>query len=187
MPRRFRSSESRSSRPRSPEGPRRLSSGRPGSKTTRTRRSSRWRCRSVQLVVSFEHSADAPSAYPHIHHVTAPLRRAARAAGDPDAINLWAGEAYSLAEEAPAGELVPTPLGSDAQPPAAGSAQRQASRDTAPSGLGVARSAPRKPGRSGNDSVIWSPVVRAAAYAASSTYPAAEHVSQYAAGGTRGS
>jgi nitronate monooxygenase len=53
-----------------------------------------------------EHSADAPSAYPHVHHLTAPLRRAARAAGDPDAINLWAGEAYALAEEAPAGELV---------------------------------------------------------------------------------
>jgi nitronate monooxygenase len=49
---------------------------------------------------------DAPAAYPHIHHLTAPLRAAARAAGDADAINLWAGQAYELAEEVPAAELV---------------------------------------------------------------------------------
>jgi nitronate monooxygenase len=49
---------------------------------------------------------DAPAGYPHVHHVTAPLRAAARAAGDADAINLWAGQAYQLAEEVPAAELV---------------------------------------------------------------------------------
>ncbi len=49
---------------------------------------------------------DAPVAYPQIHHLTAPLRAAARAAGDPEAINLWAGEAYALAEELPAAEIV---------------------------------------------------------------------------------
>jgi len=49
---------------------------------------------------------DAPSAYPEIHHVTAPLRAAARADGDAEAINLWAGQAYPLAVERPAGELV---------------------------------------------------------------------------------
>jgi nitronate monooxygenase len=49
---------------------------------------------------------DAPAAYPHIHYLTAPLRAAARAAGDADAINLWAGQAYRLAEELPAAELV---------------------------------------------------------------------------------
>jgi nitronate monooxygenase len=49
---------------------------------------------------------DAPSAYPEIHHVTAPLRAAARADGDAEAINLWAGQAYPLAQERPAGELV---------------------------------------------------------------------------------
>jgi nitronate monooxygenase len=53
-----------------------------------------------------EHDADAPSAYPEVHHVTAPLRAAARARGDADAINLWAGQAHPLAAEAPAGELV---------------------------------------------------------------------------------
>jgi nitronate monooxygenase len=41
-----------------------------------------------------------------VHYVTAPIRAAARAAGDPGAINLWAGQAYSLAEPRTAGELV---------------------------------------------------------------------------------
>ena len=45
---------------------------------------------------------DAPIAYPEIHHATAPLRAAARAAGDAQAINLWAGEAHELAREQPA-------------------------------------------------------------------------------------
>jgi nitronate monooxygenase len=53
-----------------------------------------------------EHDADAPSAYPQVNHLTAPLRAAARAAGDPEAINLWAGQAYALAQERPAAELV---------------------------------------------------------------------------------
>jgi nitronate monooxygenase len=53
-----------------------------------------------------EHSADAPLAYPEIHHVTAPLRAAGRAAGDADMINLWAGQAHELASEAPAAEVV---------------------------------------------------------------------------------
>jgi nitronate monooxygenase len=53
-----------------------------------------------------EHEAEAPSAYPHVNHVTAPLRAAARAAGDAESINLWAGEAYALAEDAPAADLV---------------------------------------------------------------------------------
>jgi nitronate monooxygenase len=49
---------------------------------------------------------DAPLAYPEIHHVTSPLRRAAREAGDGEQINLWAGEAHALAEEKPAAEIV---------------------------------------------------------------------------------
>ncbi|HET8758273.1 MAG TPA: nitronate monooxygenase [Solirubrobacteraceae bacterium] len=53
-----------------------------------------------------EHDGDAPSAYPDIHHVTAKVRAAARAAGDPDGFHLWAGQAHALAEPVPAGELV---------------------------------------------------------------------------------
>jgi nitronate monooxygenase len=48
----------------------------------------------------------APSAYPHIHYLTAPLRAAARAARDPDRINLWAGESHILVPEEPAADLV---------------------------------------------------------------------------------
>src|SRR3954454_1404119 len=40
---------------------------------------------------------DAPRAYPDVHHVTAPIRAAARECGDADAFNLWAGQAYELA------------------------------------------------------------------------------------------
>jgi nitronate monooxygenase len=52
------------------------------------------------------HSAGAPSAYPEIHHVTAPLRAAARSAGDPQSFNLWAGQAHALTRAVPAGQLV---------------------------------------------------------------------------------
>jgi nitronate monooxygenase len=48
----------------------------------------------------------APSAYPHVHHLTAPLRAAARAAGDADGINLWAGVNFARTEELPAAEIV---------------------------------------------------------------------------------
>jgi nitronate monooxygenase len=53
-----------------------------------------------------EHTRDAPSAYPEVHHLTAPLRAAAREQGDADGFHLWAGQAHALAEEVPAGELV---------------------------------------------------------------------------------
>ena len=53
-----------------------------------------------------EHGARAPSAYPQIHHLTSPLRAAARTAGDGDAINLWAGQTYECAQELPAAELL---------------------------------------------------------------------------------
>ena len=41
--------------------------------------------------------AEAPSAYPEIHHLTAPLRTAARTRGDTDNFHLWAGQAHALA------------------------------------------------------------------------------------------
>lgn len=49
---------------------------------------------------------DAPAAYPEVHLLTAPVRAAARAAGDAEHLHLWAGQAHELAEELPAGELV---------------------------------------------------------------------------------
>ena len=53
-----------------------------------------------------EHSTAAPIAYPEVHHLTAPLRAHGRRAGDPDLVNLWAGQAHALAAEAPAAEIV---------------------------------------------------------------------------------
>jgi nitronate monooxygenase len=49
---------------------------------------------------------NAPSAYPQINQLTAPLRAAARAAGDSDAINLWAGVNFARAEALPAAAIV---------------------------------------------------------------------------------
>jgi nitronate monooxygenase len=48
----------------------------------------------------------APSAYPEIHYVTAPLRAHGRATGDADLVNLWAGTRHEQARPLPAGELV---------------------------------------------------------------------------------
>jgi nitronate monooxygenase len=53
-----------------------------------------------------EHDAHAPLAYPEIHYVTAPLRKAGRERGDGDVVNLWAGQAHRLAQERPAAQVV---------------------------------------------------------------------------------
>lgn len=53
-----------------------------------------------------EHSAAAPAAYPHVHHLTRPLRAAAARAGDPAAMSLWAGQGHQLARQVPAADLV---------------------------------------------------------------------------------
>jgi nitronate monooxygenase len=60
-----------------------------------------------------EHGDAAPRAYPEVHHLTSSLRAAGRAAGDPDLINLWAGEAHALAEAVSAEEITRR-LGADA-------------------------------------------------------------------------
>jgi nitronate monooxygenase len=53
-----------------------------------------------------QHGHAAPIAYPELHYVTAPLRRLAREQGNPEHVNLWAGEAHALAEKLPAAEVV---------------------------------------------------------------------------------
>jgi nitronate monooxygenase len=62
--------------------------------------------RGIQNEFIAEHGAEAPIAYPELHYVTAPLRQRAREQGDPELVNLWAGEAHQLAQELPAGEIV---------------------------------------------------------------------------------
>jgi nitronate monooxygenase len=53
-----------------------------------------------------EHGPYAPAAYPEIHHLTSPLRKAAAKAGDAQGMALWAGQGHRLAREMPAGRLV---------------------------------------------------------------------------------
>jgi nitronate monooxygenase len=74
--------------------------------TRLTRAFSGRRARGLANPFLLAHSDAAPAAYPEIHHLTAPLRAAARQAGETDVVNLWAGEAHELARALPAGELV---------------------------------------------------------------------------------
>jgi nitronate monooxygenase len=52
-----------------------------------------------------DHGAEAPAAYPEVHHLTSPLRAHGRQAGEADLINLWAGQAHRLATERSAEEI----------------------------------------------------------------------------------
>ncbi|MGV9554657.1 nitronate monooxygenase [Streptomyces sp. NPDC003401] len=53
-----------------------------------------------------EHGPYAPAAYPDVHHLTSPLRKAAAKAGDAQGMALWAGQGHRLARALPAGRLV---------------------------------------------------------------------------------
>lgn len=53
-----------------------------------------------------EHGPYAPAAYPQVHHVTSPLRKAAARTGDAQGMALWAGQGHRLAREMPAAQLV---------------------------------------------------------------------------------
>lgn len=78
-----------------------------GSGDTRlTRAFSGRRARGIVNRFMDEHDEQAPAAYPDVHHLTSPLRAAARRTGDAQSINLWAGQAHALATAEPAGELV---------------------------------------------------------------------------------
>jgi nitronate monooxygenase len=72
------------------------------------------RARGINNAFMARYGAHAPSAYPQIHHVTSPLRKAGREQGDADVINLWAGQGYGLAQAKPAGEIV-REIGANAQ------------------------------------------------------------------------
>lgn len=49
---------------------------------------------------------DAPHAYPEINNATRPLRAAAAARGDTEAMSLWAGTRFAAGTDLPAGEVV---------------------------------------------------------------------------------
>ncbi len=80
-----------------------LREGRP---TALTRAFTGRRARGLVNAFMREHDAHAPHGYPQVHYLTAPLRAAARASGDAERFNLWAGTGYRDAVAAPAAEIV---------------------------------------------------------------------------------
>jgi nitronate monooxygenase len=54
------------------------------------------------------YSAAAPAAYPHVHHVTAPLRALGKANGETELVHLWAGTGHERLRPMPAAELART-------------------------------------------------------------------------------
>jgi nitronate monooxygenase len=54
---------------------------------------------------------DAPDGYPAIHHLTAPIRAAAAAAGDAERLNLWAGTGWRTARTGPVADAISGLLG----------------------------------------------------------------------------
>ena len=63
------------------------------------------RARGLVNQFMLDHPA-APPAYPEIHKATRPLRSAAVAAGDPEHVNLWAGQGFRSATDRSAGEII---------------------------------------------------------------------------------
>ncbi|HUB38907.1 MAG TPA: nitronate monooxygenase [Streptosporangiaceae bacterium] len=58
-----------------------------------------------------DHAHHAPAAYPEVHYLTSPVRAAGRSAGNPDLVNLWAGQTHELSRDLPAAELVASLIG----------------------------------------------------------------------------
>lgn len=74
--------------------------------TTVTRAfSGRW-ARALTTDFVREYGPSAPAAYPDVHHLTVPLRRAAAAADDPEMLALWAGTGWRDATAVPAATVV---------------------------------------------------------------------------------
>lgn len=48
----------------------------------------------------------APAAYPHVHHLTAPLRAYGKATGQAELVHLWAGTGHARARSGPAATIV---------------------------------------------------------------------------------
>ena len=75
---------------------------------TRTRLTSAFTGRKARALVNefVSDHADAPEVYPAVHHLTAPLRAAAAAAGDPERLNLWAGTGWQQAQAGPVADIL---------------------------------------------------------------------------------
>lgn len=71
---------------------------RAGGPTRLTRAFSGRRARGLANRFLEAHTEAAPAAYPQVNAMTSPLRAAARARGDAEVLNLWAGQAHALAQ-----------------------------------------------------------------------------------------
>lgn len=60
-----------------------------------------------------EHEADAPFGYPEVHYMTSPVRAASVRAGDPHAVNVWAGTGFRKAASGSAADIVAALTGGD--------------------------------------------------------------------------
>ncbi|MFJ4467563.1 nitronate monooxygenase [Streptomyces sp. NPDC089424] len=58
--------------------------------------------RGLRNAFTDRYESSAPAGYPAVHHLTAPLRKAATAAGDQGLMHLWAGTGYRRAVHEPA-------------------------------------------------------------------------------------
>lgn len=54
------------------------------------------------------YSEQAPAAYPQLHYLSQPIRKAAEANDDPEALSMWAGQTYPLASAGSAADLIET-------------------------------------------------------------------------------
>ena len=75
---------------------------------TQTRLTSAFTGRTARALVNefVRDHPDAPAIYPAVHHLTAPLRAAAAAAGDPERLNLWAGTGWQQAQAGPVADIL---------------------------------------------------------------------------------
>jgi nitronate monooxygenase len=53
-----------------------------------------------------EHESEAPFGYPEVHYLTSPLRAASVRAGDPHAVNVWAGTGFQKITGGPVAEII---------------------------------------------------------------------------------
>jgi nitronate monooxygenase len=78
-----------------------------------------------------DHGHHAPSAYPEVHYLTSPVRAAGRSNGNPDLVNLWAGQTHELSRDLPAADLVASLIG-DARAALRAAVSRYASSEQNP-------------------------------------------------------
>lgn len=60
-----------------------------------------------------EHEADAPFGYPEVHYLTSPVRAASVRAGDPHAVNIWAGTGFRQANTGSVADIIGALTGTD--------------------------------------------------------------------------